>query len=233
MNALFAKAIGPLAARIPGHDERMLLGFSLAEHASMLDLRAAAAKSPSPERRALYLRHSLDEARHARMYAQRATELRRSRGKDPTFVPQADTEDLFERLGEVGFLAFVHRGENRGREQFEVHAGQFRRRGDDKTAAIFEAIIEDEKQHAAYTWDLLVEMCGGPEDARAAIRRAAAWEAFRLWRRAGRAIAAIVYTTLMTALYFAIVPFVILVRAVRPLRTGWVEAPAIKPRGEP
>src|SRR5688572_25348540 len=110
MNALFVKAIGPLVARLPGHDERMLLGFSLAEHASMLDLRAAAAKSPSPARRAKYLRHSLDEARHARMYAQRAAELRRARGKEPIFTPQADTEDLFERLGEVAFLAFVHRG---------------------------------------------------------------------------------------------------------------------------
>lgn len=222
MNALLARIIGPLASRIPGHDARMLLGFSLAEQGSMLDLRAAAALSPSPKRRALYLRHSLDEVKHARMYAQRSAELQRARGKEPLYAPQADTEDLFERLGEVAFLAFVHRGENRARAQFEVHRRQFQRRGDEKTAAVFDAILGDEQQHASYTWDLLVELAGGPAEARRAVRKAAAWEAFRLWRRAGRALAGVLYTALMTALYLAIFPFAILVRAARPARGGWV-----------
>lgn len=234
MDARFVRIIGPLVARIPGHDARMLLGFSLAEHASMLDLRAAAAQSPSAERRALYLRHALDEGRHARMYAQRAAELERARGHEPRYAPQADIEDLFERLGEVDFLAFVHRGEARGGELFKEHRRQFLRRGDEKTSSLFEAIITDEAQHADYTWRLLVELAGGPKQARRALRKAAAWEAYRLWRRAGRAIAGVVYAALMTVLYIAIFPFAILVRVVRPARVGWVAAkePSPLPSGE-
>jgi bacterioferritin (cytochrome b1) len=204
----------------------MLLGFSLAEHASMLDLRAACAKTSSPARRVLYLRHSLDEARHARMYAQRSAELQRARGREPLYAPNADIEDLFENLGEVAFLAFVHRGERRGGEQFKEHRRQFLRRGDEKTASLFEAIIADEEQHAGYTWALLVELTGGEKQARGALRKAAAWEAYRLWRRAGRAVAGAVYAAFMFALYVTLFPFAILVRAARPARIGWVAAPA-------
>lgn len=224
MNALTARLFGPLAARIPGHSARMLLGFARAELASMLDLRAAAQGSPSEARRALYLRHALDEERHARMLHQRGAELVRARGEPPPSPPRADTEDLFERLGEVAFLAFVHHGERRGRMQFEVHRDAFAKRGDDKTRALFEALIADERRHEAYTWELLVEMAGGEPAARAALRRAAGWEAWRSWRRAGRALAQIVYKALMSVLFVALLPWSLLVRVFRPVRTGWITA---------
>jgi rubrerythrin len=231
MNALSARLFGPLAARIPGHSARMLLGFARAELASMLDLRAAAEASPSEARRALYLRHALDEERHARMLHQRGAELMRARGEAPPSPPRADTEALFESLGELAFLAFVHRGERRGRMQFEVHRDAFARRGDDKTRALFEALIGDERRHEAYTWELLVEMAGGEIAARAALRRAAAWEAWRLWRRAGRALAQLIYMALMSVLFVALLPWSLLVRVFRPVRTGWTAPPgADRPR---
>jgi rubrerythrin len=223
MNALWTRLAIGVAGRIPGHSARMLLGFARAELGSMLDLRAAAERSPSIERSALYLRHALDESRHARMLFQRGAELRRARGEAPPPATSADTEDLFERLGEVAFLAFVHRGERRGRMQFEAHRDAFARRGDEKTRALFEALITDERRHEAYTWELLVELAGGVHPARAALRKAAAWEAWRLWRRAGRAGAHLAYATLMTALYLLLLPMSLLVRAVRPIRTGWVK----------
>lgn len=222
MNALVARLFGPLVVRIPGRSARMLLGFARAELGSMLDLRAAAEASPSEARRALYLKHALDEERHARMLHQRGAELARARGEPPPSPPRADTEELFERLGEVAFLAFVHRGERRGRMQFEVHRDAFGRRGDDKTRAVFEALIADELRHEAYTRELLVELAGGEAAARAALRRAAAWEAWRIWRRAGRALAEVVYTVLMTVLFVALLPWSLLVRAVRPVRAGWI-----------
>lgn len=224
MNALWARLAGSLAARIPGQSARMLQNFARAELGSMLDLRAAAERSPSPDRRALYLRHALDESRHARMLAQRAAEIRRAQGKAPPPPTRADTEDLFERLGEIAFLAFVHHGERRGRAQFEAHRDTFARRGDDKTRALFEALIADETRHEAYTWDLLVELSGGERAARAAVRKAAAWEAWRRWRRAGRALAHIVYIALMSVLYVTLLPMSLLVRAVRPERPGWIKS---------
>jgi rubrerythrin len=231
MNALWARLAEPVASRIPGHSARMLEGFARAELGSMLDLRAAAERSPSPERRVLYLRHALDEARHARMLYQRAAELRRAKGEAPPAPTRADTEDLFERLGEAAFLAFVHHGEHRGRTQFEAHQRAFARRGDEKTRAVFEALISDEKRHESYTWELLVELLGSERAARAAVRKAAAWEAWRLWRRAGRALAHIVYTALMSALYVLLLPMSLLVRAVRPAKTGWIDVRERSPRG--
>ncbi|HVV82944.1 MAG TPA: ferritin-like domain-containing protein, partial [Kofleriaceae bacterium] len=166
---------------------------------------AAAHATTSLDRRVRYLRHALDETRHAAMFTRRANELRAARGLPPAGPPRADTEALFARLGEVGFLAFVHRGERRGRRQFEVYARHFGRRGDDRTRALFEAILVDERQHEAYTRELLVELCG-ERGARRALRRAGRWEAWRTWRRAGRALAAALYTVAMTALYLVIAP---------------------------
>src|SRR5262245_62042010 len=128
LSALFARLTSPLVWRLPGHDAKKLFGFARAEHGSMIDLRAAAALTESVTRRALYLRHAMDESRHATMFSRRSAELRRMRGQPAFGAPSADTERLFERLGEVGFLAFVHRGERRGRAQFEAYRDYFARR---------------------------------------------------------------------------------------------------------
>jgi hypothetical protein len=106
--------------------------------------------------------------------------------------------------------------------QFEVHRDAFAKRGDDKTRALFEALIADERRHEAYTWELLIEMAGGEIAARAALRRAAAWEAWRIWRRAGRALAQLIYMALMSVLFVALLPWSLLVRVFRPVRTGWI-----------
>src|SRR6185503_10425339 len=168
-----------------------------------------------------YLKHALDEERHARMLAQRSAELRRERGQEPFGPPRADTEHLYEYLGELRFLAFVHHGERRGRTQFEVHSRAFDRRGDTKTRALFDAIITDERRHEEYTWSLLIELAGSERAARAALRRAIAWEAWRTWRRLGRASAHVIYAVLMTALYVTLAPLSLFVRLVRPARKGF------------
>src|SRR5215831_6419583 len=173
MSALLAKVVNPVVWRIPGHGARKLYSFSLAEHGSMLDLKAAARLTASPERSAAYVRHLLDETRHARMFATRSAELRAAEGKASFGFPSADIENLFERLGEVRFLAFVHRGECRGRQQFETYSDWFARRGDVKTRAMFDAIVRDETRHETYTRELLVELAGGEGAARRELAAAA------------------------------------------------------------
>jgi rubrerythrin len=193
--------VTPIVWRIPGHGARKLYGFARAEQGSRIDLLQAAHRTASERRRALYLRHALDESRHAGMFWRRSTELRAAADRPPYPPPVADTERLFERLGELGFLAFVHRGERRGRQQFERYAGHFGRRGDTRTRALFEAILGDERRHESYTRVLLVELAGGERGARGALRRAALWEAWRTWRRAGRALASAIYSLAMIAIY--------------------------------
>lgn len=224
---LYAAILAPIAWRVPGHAARMLHGFARAERGSMIDLYAAANLSPSPRRRALYLRHALDEDRHTTMFARRSAELCRARGTAALGPVIADTEQLFERLGEMRFLAFVHLGEARARAQFAAHIRAARVTGDERSAAMLEAISADEAEHERYTRELLVELSGSELEARRAVRRAMAWEAFRLWRRAGRAISGRVYAALMFVLFLAVAPMALLVRIVRPVRTGWVDAPKV------
>jgi hypothetical protein len=232
---LYASLLAPLAWRVPGHPARMLHGFARAEQGSMVDLQAAANLTPSPARRALYLRHALDERKHAGMFARRAAEIGRASQRaaegegaaveaDPVWAGPvvADTEGLYERLGEVAFLAFVHLGEARGRAQFAAHVRTCRSLGDKRTVDLLEAIDTDEARHESYSVALLVELSGGERAARRALHKARAWEAWRLFRRAGRAVAGRVYALLMLVVFVAVAPLALLVRVVRPARAGWV-----------
>jgi len=208
---------------LPGRDLHLLSSFARAEASSLLDLLAAARQTTSPERRALYVQHALDEAKHARMFSSRAAQLRAERGLVGG-DERVDFEDLFARLGEVGFLAFVHRGEARGRRQFEVHRDTFARRGDARTEAMFETILGDERRHESYTGELLVELAG-KRGAKKALRRAAWWEAWRLWRRAGRFVAQLLFWAVMMLAFVALTPLGLLVRAVMPAPRGWLREP--------
>lgn len=202
----------------------MLHGFAQAELASMIDLQAAANLTQSPARRALYIRQALDEGRHAGMFARRSAELRRARGLLPLGPVVADTEHLFERLGELRFLAFLHLGEARARRQLASHIRACKSLRDARSLAVLEAIVGDEAQHEDISFSLLVELAGGETAARRAVRRAALWDAYRLWRRAGRWLAARVYAALMLVVFVAVAPLALLVRLVRPVRAGWENA---------
>jgi hypothetical protein len=217
---LVIRAVTPLVWRVPGHGARKLYGFAQAEQGSRIDLLQAAHKTPSRERAALYLRHALDETRHAAMFWRRSTDLRLADGRAPFAPPVADTEDLFERLGEPRFLAFVHRGEQRGRRQFALYAKHFAARGDTRTRALFDAILADEARHERYTRDLLVELVGAAA-ARRALRWAAMWAAWRAWRRAGRGMSAAVYTLAMIAVYAVAGPIAAIAGRLSGKRTGW------------
>ncbi len=190
---------------------RLLYGFSRTEAQSQLELWRAVQLCPDDERRALYLRHAIDEARHAQAFAAHAARLALAAGGDETAGIAAGAEDLFERRGEPRFLALVHRGERRGRLQFEVYARLLRRRGDDELAQLFEQLVHDELQHEAYTARLLRDLVGRTR-ARRALRwaeRADAWSAFR---RHGRRVASLVYSVSMLLVYVALTPYAVTFR---------------------
>lgn len=222
-----ARLLSPLAWRGPARSARKLYAFALAEQGSMLDLRLAAARTPSPARAAAYLRHADDEARHAQMFAKRAAKLAGEAGRPFVLPPlRADSERLFELLGERDFLAFVHFGEERARRQFEAYVTWFKGQAREQDAALFETILVDERRHGQYTRELLVALVGEVE-ARRSLRRVARWELGRRWLRAGRFVAERVYLALTLALYVLAAPLALLVRLVRPIRPGLrAEAPA-------
>jgi len=213
------------AWRTPPLAARKLHGFALAEHGSMLDLRLAAARTCSPARAAAYLRHADDEARHAQMFARRAARLA-GEARRPFVLPpvRADSERLFDGLGERDFLAFVHFGEDRARRQFEAYVTWFKSQARDQDAALFETILVDERRHGDYTRALLFELFG-EQEARRALRRVARWELGRRWLRAGHGLAERVYIALTLLRYVLAAPLALLVRLVRPIRRGYIAAP--------
>jgi hypothetical protein len=222
MRARLARLTNRLVWARPGRAARKLYEFARAEHGSMIDLHAAAKLTRSVARRSTYLRHALDESRHATLFFRRARELGEVDGIGGRAPPRADSEALFERLGEERFLAFVYRAERRGRRQFETYRDHFRAHGDDRTGALFDAVLADERRHEEYSRALLTAVCGGEVKARRALRWAAGWEAWRAWRRAGRFIAERVFSLAMMALYLALAPVGLLLRLAAPARRGWL-----------
>jgi rubrerythrin len=218
--SLLARTLGVLTWRSPARTARRLASFARAEEGSLIDLRIAARLTASVERAAAYLRHAADEEKHARMFASHAREWSERAGVALEHGP-VDGEHLFQRLGEIGFLAFVHRAESRGRREFEAYRDDFRRRGEPRSAALFEVILEDERRHEAYSRALLVELAGSERAARMALGRALAWEAWRTWRRAGSALAGGLYAVLVALLYLAMAPLAWAMRA-SPERSGLV-----------
>ena len=199
---------------------RLLHGFACTEEQSQLELRLAARACTDERRRARYLRHALDETRHAHAFAEHARELAHSAAAESFGRPSAGCERLYERLGELRFLAFVHVGEQRGRAEFETYARLLRGRGKDATAQLFEALVSDERQHEAYTAQLLAELAGA-DGARRAVRWVKRWQAWREFRRRGRRLAGALYGVSMLLVYVALAPFALTLRCFGKAERGF------------
>jgi hypothetical protein len=203
---------------------RLLYGFACTEAQSQLELCRAARACQDPRRRAMYLRHALDEARHARVFGEHAAELAHAAGAEGFPAPAAASEDLFDALGETRFLAFVYRGERRGRTEFEVYAKLLHRRGVSSLALLFERLVLDERQHEAYTARLLEEL-GGEAGARRALGWAARSDAWLAFRRHGRRFAGLLYTLSMLLVYAALAPYALAIRWLSRPPRGFVNDP--------
>jgi hypothetical protein len=204
---LLVRLMRPLRWRGPRSTARMLLAFARAERSSFYDMMEAANATVDLPRKAQYLAHAVDEARHAKMFTLRALELDPSRATDPTLF-QSDFEHLFTRLGEARFMAFVHVGERRGRAQMqlfrdELHQLEGSPRADAKTKALLDAVMKDETQHESYSLALTHTLGGSLFSARA-------WELRRGWVRAGAAVTGAIFTLLMSALYLLLFPLALI-----------------------
>ncbi|MFZ5892034.1 MAG: ferritin-like domain-containing protein [Myxococcota bacterium] len=198
---------------------RVLWRFARAEAQSELELRLAAQLSSTPEK-ALFLRHALDEARHARRFLELARELSRDTSADGMARPHVDSEELIERLGPTRFIAFVHFGERRGRLQFEAYAHALSK-SHPRLAEAFARTAREEREHERYTRALLLEHAGEQGTARA-LRWVQAWEAWRRFRRAGRAFAHVSYALLMSIVYLCAWPLARWFARSRPALRGFI-----------
>ncbi len=204
---LLARLLRPFRWRNPRSTSRMLLAFARAERSSFYDMMEAANASPDVQRKAQYVAHAVDEARHAKMFTLRALELDPSRATDPSLF-HSDFEHLFTRLGEPRFISFVHLGERRGRAQMELFRDELQAlegtaRADTKTKALLDTVMRDEVQHETYSLALSKALGGSLTGARA-------WELRRGWLRAGGALSGLVFTALMSVVYLALFPLALI-----------------------
>ena len=221
---LFARLTSPWAWRSPRQKARRFCAFAQAEESSKLDLLLAANLTPNFDMKAAFIGHALDETRHARMFMQRAQELARNETSGYSGNVMADFEHLYTVLGEVRFLAFVHHGERRGRNQFEVYREYLQRSGDKKSATMLDAILVDESRHENYTGEALTRLSGDGRARERLIRRMVVWEFWRRWRRVGRGLQTVVFTLMMLVIYVAVLPLALTVRWFLPVHVGWRRA---------
>ncbi len=197
-----------------------LHGFALTEQGSALDMFRAAEAATDPQQRRLFLRHALDEARHARRFRDAALAL------VPDSQPRAHErhhalpQDLYANLGTERFLAFVHLSEAQAHRQFIVLAGHFERQAErhgerfQSIARLFNELAREEQFHVAYSRHLLGLLYAEEERERRVAkalsreRRALAWAA---WKRAGVRLGGRFTTLLMLVVFVAVLPLFALI----------------------
>lgn len=207
MRLLFARLTRPLRWRSPRATARLLLAFARAERSSWLDMMEAANETADLGRKAQYVAHAVDEARHAKMFTLRALELDPSRAADPSLF-HVDFEHLFSTLGEARFISFVHVGERRGRAQMQLFSDELLAlegtpRADPKTRALLEAVMKDEARHERYSLELTRSLGGS-------LARAQGWELKRRWLRAGATVTGAVFHVVTSLLYLLLAPVALL-----------------------
>lgn len=227
---------------LPGRASMKMAEFSHVEAGSGLDMLAAVQETPRRELRYKYWLHALDELKHSRLFAERASALAPGRNRtravldDSGFITEHGIntkQSLFSELGETEFLAFVWVHEKRGAQQFDLYADLLSE--DDATRVMFAEIAKDERFHIAYSrteLDLLEKHVGsGP--VRWAVLKVRARRAWQGWLRFARGLGEVVTAVWLHLIYFLLLgPFSLIARWRERPADGFVAAPDRPPAAE-
>ena len=189
---------------------RKLLAFAEVETDGGRDILRAAEVTPDPLLRRLYLEHAIDELHHGDLFRERGAALLRTRATrtqalfNGNPLPGGHGLDDLSIEGEPDhrLLAFLHVAEKAAAGRFTI----YRELVDDDppTRAIFEEILRDEVFHMNYTYTQLARV--SPRSYRWHVWRA---RASRLWKRYVRvaaAVAGLLGTAMLSAMYFIVLP---------------------------
>ncbi len=146
---------------------RTIVEFTYAEYGSALEMLVAAKKVHSPKLKLGYIRHSIDEYRHARLLTKVLTnQINNGVGtfeKDFKFIPGNVVKKgyldkngfLIEKLNLKKFVEFVYSNEFLAKEAFEKLALRIQ---DAKSVKFIKSIRDDEEGHADESLDTLDEI---------------------------------------------------------------------------
>jgi rubrerythrin len=142
--------------RDPVRRGHRLLRFAEVEADGGRDIARAAELTADPHLRGLYLRHALDEQRHAELFRRRGCELLRAHSGDAGWEPawlapgERGLDDVnVERGRDAPLLAFLHLSERAAAIGFGTYRDAVA--GDAETQAMFARILRDEAFHMNYT----------------------------------------------------------------------------------
>jgi rubrerythrin len=220
----------------PHRRARKLLRFAETEADGGRDLARAAELTKDALLRRLYLKHALDEQRHAEMFRKRGNLLVSSlspakgttvadwltpgeRGLDDLAVDEESDESL---------LAFLHLSERSAFARFGIYESVLT--SDPETRRVFTEILRDEAFHMNYTHSQLRRVC--PQKFGFRLLRA---RASRLWKgylRMALVVARLIGGLVLLVQYFVVLPpFALLVkRAQRREPVGWAQRAAGRAR---
>ncbi len=206
-----------------------LLAFAETERDGGRDLSRAAERTRDPLLRRLYLRHSLDEQRHAGLFLARGRAILAELGgasraatfQASAFAPgERGLDDLrVDEVGDDSLLAFLHLSEKAAAQRFIIYREVLS--ADAATRDVFGDVLADEAFHMNYTYAQLRRVAPRRYGLRLwAARLSRLWKAYL---RLATAIGSMMGRVVLTVQYFVILPpFALLAkRAARRLPAGW------------
>jgi hypothetical protein len=221
-------AIHWLVWRDPRRRAQNLLRFAEVEADGGRDLVRAAEVTSDPLLRRLFLKHALDEQRHADLFRGRGLALIRTLPPETASGLRADwlapgergLDDLrVEDEGDEALLAFLHLSEKAAARDFANYVAVLG--GDPPTRAVFEKVLHDETFHMTYTRNQLLRVAPERADRRIWIARLRRfWKAYL---RVAAALAGLIGgVMLLLQFYLLLPPFALLARrAAKKEPEGW------------
>jgi hypothetical protein len=217
-----------LVWRNPTRRAQNLLRFAEIEADGGRDLVRAAEVTRDPTLRKLFLKHALDEQRHADLFRGRGLQLIRALRADAASAVKADwmapgergLDDLHvEAEGDEALLAFLHLSEKSAAKDFANYVAVLG--ADPPTQAVFEKVLHDETFHMTYTRAQLMRVA--PERAGRRIWAARLRRFWKAYLRLASALAGLIGAVVLTAQYLIVLPLFALAakRAARREGEGW------------
>ncbi len=219
-----------------------LLSFARTESDGGRDLSRAAELTRDPLLRRLYLRHAVDEQRHAELFLARGRAIL----ADLPGLPNAWASSPFQAMGfapgerglddlrvdgerDDSLLAFLHLSEKAAAQRFAVYRDVLA--VDPPTRDVFGEVLADEAFHMNYTYAQLRRVAPRRHGLRLWLARLS-----RVWKgylRLATAVASIMGRIVLTAQYFVVLPLFALAakRAGRHLPVGWTPSRRSSPLG--
>jgi hypothetical protein len=199
-----------LVWRDPKRRAENLLRFAEVEADGGRDLVRAAEVTGDPLLRRLFLKHALDEQRHADLFRGRGVALIRtlpagSSGIQANWMTPGERglDDLHvEDEGDEALLAFLHLSEKAAAKDFANYVAVL---GDDPpTRDVFKKVLHDETFHMTYTRAQLQRVA--PQRAARRIWAARLRRFWKAYLRLAAAVAGLLGGVVLTLQYFLILP---------------------------